>query len=209
MRTPKFLILTLVLVYFLIPLNLKSSYGEDIDIGISISDGRLSHLYFSIGDYYRIPVEEIIIIKKRYPFILEEELPIIFLIHKYRRIEPEIIIKMRKRGYSWYNIMIYFGLHPDILFRDYIVIYGPPYGKAWGYHKKHRGKKIIIYDDRDIIELSNIKFLAEYYHEDPKTIIEYKKKYPKYVEINKFLFKKHKLHKKLHKNNHKSKNHPF
>jgi hypothetical protein len=196
MRTLKFLILTFIWVCFLTPFNLKSSYGKDIDIGVSINDGRLSNFYFSVGDYYRVPVEKIIVIKKRYPFILEEEIPIIFLIHEYRGIEPDIIIQMRKRGYSWYDIMIYFGLYPDTLFRNYVVVYGPPYGKAWGYHKKHRGEKIVIYDDRDIIELSNIKFLTEYYHEDPKVIIEYKKKYPKYVEVNEVLFKKHKLHKK-------------
>jgi len=195
MKHLKFLTLTFILVYFLIPFNLKSSYGKDIDVGIFINDGRLSHFYFSVGDYYRVPVEKIIIIKKRHPFILEEEIPIIFLIHKYRGIEPDIIIQMRKRGYSWYNIMIYFGFYPDILFRNYAIIYGPPYGNAWGYYKKFKGERIVIYD-RDIIELANIKFLTEYYREDPKVIIEYKKKYPRYVEINDILFKKHKLHKK-------------
>jgi hypothetical protein len=195
MRNLKFLILTFIWICFLTPFNFKSSYGKDIDIGVSINDGKLSHFYFSVGDYYRVPVEKIIIIKKRYPFILEEEIPIIFLIHEYRGIEPDIIIQMRKKGYSWYDIMIYFGLYPDTLFRKYVVVYGPPYGKAWGYYKKHKREKIVIYDDRDIIELANIKFLTEYYHEDPKVIIEYKKKYPKYIEINEELFKKHKLHK--------------
>jgi hypothetical protein len=172
------------------PFTLKSSYGKDVRIGISINDGKLSHFYFSIGDYYRIPVEKVIIVKKRYPFILDEELPIVFLISKYRGIEPDIIIKMRKRGYSWYSIMIHFDLYPERLFKKYIVVYGPPYGKAWGYYKHHpKREKVIVFTDRDIIELANIKFLAEYHHKTPDEIIYYKKKCPKYVEINEIFLK--------------------
>lgn len=194
MKTTKiFTLLSLILVCLFIPFTVKSSYGKDIDIGISLNDGKLSHFYFSVGDYYRVPAERIIIIKKRYPFILDEEIPVIFLISRHCGIEPEIIIDMRKRGYSWYSIMIHFGLYPERLFREYIVVYGPPYGKAWGYYKHHPKKeKIIILSDRDIIELSNIKFLSEYYQQKPETIIYYRKNYPNYIEINELFVKPHK-----------------
>lgn len=190
MKKLKFLVLLLLLLFKFTLINPFSLQAKDVNIGLSVNNGKITHFYFAIGDYYRIPTERIIIIKKRYPIIIEEELPIIFLITKERRIAPDIIIKLREKGYSWYEIMIYFGLHPEIIFKPIIVT--PPYGKAWGYYKYHPKKgKIIFLTDRDIIELSNIKFLTEYYHIDPKIVMNYKTKYPNFVEINEKLFNKH------------------
>ncbi|PMP94013.1 MAG: hypothetical protein C0169_07060, partial [Thermodesulfobacterium geofontis] len=156
MKSLKILTYLLILIPFLMFFNLKSSYGKDVDMGFSIDNGKISHFYLSIGDYYRVPVEKIIIIKKRYPFIIEEEIPIIFFISEYRGIDPDVIISLRSRGYSWYNIMIHFGLYPERIFERYII-YGPPYGKAWGYYKPYKKKKVIVFRDRDIIELANVK----------------------------------------------------
>lgn len=191
MKNLKVLTYLLILMSLLIFFSLKHSYGKDLDVGISMENGKISHFYFSIGDYYRVPVERIIIIKKRYPFILEEEFPIVFLISQHCRVDPDIIIELRSRGYSWYNIMIHFGLYPERIFERYII-YDPPYGKAWGYYKYPKKRKVIVFTDRDIIELTNIKFLTEYYREKPEIIIDYRKKYPKYIEVNEIFFKKYK-----------------
>ena len=158
------------------------SYSKDIDIGVSITNGELRSFYFSLSDYYRVPEEKIIIIKKRYPVIIEDELPILLLIVREARVEPDIIIQLREKGYSWYDIMIRFKIYPEVVFKRYII-YGPPYGKAWGHHKKK-----IIYDDRDIIIFSNLKFLSEYYHEDPQIILKYKEKYPRFVDVHREIY---------------------
>jgi len=44
--------------------------------GVFINDGEISHFYFSVGDYYQIPIERIIVIKERYPIIIKNEFPI-------------------------------------------------------------------------------------------------------------------------------------
>ena len=169
MKNLKILILGLILLWYLIFFNFKISYGKDLDIGISIYDRKISHFYFFIGDHYQIPIEKIIIIKEKYPIIIDEDFPIIFLICKERKVKPDIIIKMRKKGYSWYSIMLYFELPPEKIFRKYIITYRHPYGKAWGYYKHHLKKnKIIIFTDEDIIKLANIKFLIEYYYTKPE-----------------------------------------
>lgn len=171
-------------------------YSKDLDIGISVSDGKLKSFYFALGDFFRIPEERIIIIKKRYPIIVEEELPVILIIVKEAGIEPDVIIELRKRGYSWYDIMIKFKIYPEVIFKKYII-YGPPYGKAWGYHKK---KKKIIFVDDDIIALANIKFIAEYYHENPQVIIKYKEKYPGFIDVH---YEIHEQKRKSKYNHHK------
>jgi hypothetical protein len=176
------LIVPLFLAGFLI-IPLSQSYAKDLDIGVSIRNDNLRDFYFSIGDYYSVPVEEVVVVKKRAPFILEEEIPILFLIVREAAVEPDLIIKLRRDGYSWHEIMLKFGLKPERVFEKYIVVYGPPYGKAWGYNKNHP-RKVVILHDRDLIELSNIKFLSEYYYKRPEVVVEYKRKYPTYIDVH-------------------------
>lgn len=182
----------LLATIFLLLLYCVSANSQDIDIGISMSNGKIRSFYFALSDYYRIPEEKIIIIKKRYPIIIEDELPVILLIVREAGVDPDVIIELRRRGYSWYDILIRFKLYPEVVFKRYII-YGPPYGKAWGYHKK---KGRIVFEDRDIIVLSNMRFLSEYYKEEPEVIIKYKEKYPRFVDIN-YEIKEMKKEKKL------------
>jgi hypothetical protein len=174
----KKLSLWLGLVSIFLAFNL-SSFASDINLGISLGDGKLRSFYFSLSDYYRIPEEQIIIIKKRYPIIVEEELPVILLIVREAGVSPDVIVELRRKGYSWYDILIRFRIYPEVVFKRYII-YGPPYGKAWGYHKK---KKVVFVDD-DIIFLSNVKFLSEYYREVPDVVIKYKEKHPRFVDVH-------------------------
>lgn len=176
--------LILFVIFLSFPLMI---YAKDVDIGVSISNGKLEHFYFSLSDYYKLPEERIIILKKRYPFIWEDELPIIFLIVREAGISPDVVIELRKKGYSWYDILIRFRLSPEVVFKRYIV-YGPPFGKAWGYHKKRK----YIWRDDDIIISSNVKFLSEYYQEPPEIIFKYKEKYPKFTDVHYEIHKKKK-----------------
>lgn len=187
--------LFLVLLFLILTMPI---YAKDIDIGVSIGDGKIRSFYFALGDFFRIPEERIIIIKKRYPIILEEELPVVLIIVKEAGVDPDVIIELRRRGYSWYDIMVRFRIYPEVVFKRYII-YGPPYGKAWGYHKK---KKKIIFIDDDIIALANIKFLSEYYREDPQVIIKYKEKYPRFLDVHYeiYEYKKERKHKELNHN---------
>lgn len=174
-----------ILMYFIMLFSLacSPSYSKDIDMGVHFRDGDLRDFYFSISDYYRIPLKDVYVVKERYPFIIHEELPILFFIVREARVEPDLVIKYRRIGYSWVDIMIKFGLPPDRVFERYIVIDGPPYGKAWGYHKKHQ-RKVIVYKDTDIVELSNIKFITDYYHEKPELVVKAKKKHARYIDVH-------------------------
>lgn len=199
----KFLLLVSFLFSFLLG-TFSTSLGTNIDLGVSLNNDKITHFYFSLGEYYRVPYDEIIIIKKRYPIIREEELPVFLLIINYARVSPDVIIELRKAGWSWYNIMIHFGLEPERIFQRYIVIYGPPYGRAYGYYKKPP-KKIIL-KDYDLIELSHLKFFSEYYQRDPRIIIELKKKEKNYIIINERLYhEKEGKRDKPFKNNFKNK----
>lgn len=188
----------IIALIFIVLSFIPYTFAKDIDIGVSISNGKLRSFYFSLSDFYRIPEEKIIIIKKKY-HIIDDELPVILLIIREVNIDPDIIIQLRKRGYSWYDIMIRFGLYPEVVFRGYLD-YGPPYGKAWGYHKK---PKKIKFKDQDIIILSNIKFLSEYYRESPEIIIKYKEKYQKFIDVHDEIYKQKRSKREKIENSHK------
>ncbi len=191
----KFIFLILL---FLITIGVTNySLGSNLDLGVSINNGKLTNFYLSLGEYYRIPYDEIIIIKRKYPIIREEELPVLLLIVNYARVSPDIVIELRKKGWSWYEVMIKFGLEPEKIFHRYIVVYGPPYGKAYGYYKKPP-KKIIL-KDYDMIELSHIKFFSEYYNKDPKIIIKLKEREKNYILVNEKLHHGHEIESKKHK----------
>jgi len=178
---------------WLLVFALPQGYAKDVDLGISFSDGKVRSFYLAIGDYFRVPEEEIIIIKKRYPVIVEDELPVLFLIVREARVSPDVVIRLRQRGYSWVEIMLRFGLRPEVVFERYIV-YGPPYGKAWGYHKHHKRK--IVLTDHDIIVLSNVKFISEYYQEPPEVVIKYKERHPRFVDVHYVVYEEKKGKKK-------------
>ncbi len=181
------------LFLWLLVVALPQGYAKNVDLGVSISDGKVRSFYLAIGDYFRAPEEEIIIIKKRYPVIVEDELPVLFLIVREARVSPDIVIRLRQGGYSWVEIMLRFGLRPEVVFERY-VIYGPPYGKAWG-HRKHPKRKIVL-TDYDIIVLSNVKFISEYYQEPPEVVIKYKERHPRFVDVHYLVYEEKKGKKK-------------
>lgn len=42
-------------------------FGSNFDIGVSGSDGKIDGFSLSIGDYYRVPQQEVIVVERRIP----------------------------------------------------------------------------------------------------------------------------------------------
>lgn len=196
MKIFKLWVILTIKVAFLFGLLTHSSYAiNEFNLKISVAEDSLKHFYLSLGEFFSVPEEDIIIIKRKYhPTIKDEEIPIILTLTRKTGVSPQVIIDLRKKGYTWYEIFIYFGIKPEKFYKTVIIKDGPPYGKAWGYHKKTKPKKI-IFSDNDIIILTNIKFISEYYEENPREVwkIFEMEKNPLYVHEKFFL--KHKKHK--------------
>jgi len=155
-----------------------------MDFGISIGDDGLKGFYLSIGDYYKVPQTEILIVKERK--IPDEEIPVVLFIAKKANVTPKTIINLRISGKSWMDITFHFGLSPEIFYVPVKEVHGPPYGKAYGHFKKNSNKKRkdIILGDDDVINLVNLKFTSEYYNCTPEEIIRMRKEGKSFVEIN-------------------------
>ena len=74
--------------------------------------------------------------------ISDEELPVVFFLAHKAGVKSSVIINLRLRGKSWFEISSHYNLSPDIYFIDLKTNPGPPYGKAYGHYKKHDANQI-------------------------------------------------------------------
>jgi hypothetical protein len=177
----KILRLTVIIILLC---GLISSANAGFDFGISVGDEGVKGFYLSIGDYYKVPQKEVLIIKeKRIP---DEEIPVVLFLAKKAQVTPKTIIDLRIGGKTWMEISIHFGLSPEIFYVPVKEVKGPPYGKAYGHFKKRSKKdwKSVTLGDDDVINLVNLKFTSEYYSFSPEEIIRMREKGEDFVKIN-------------------------
>lgn len=174
----KFLLLASLLM--LTPVHAESR----LDIGGTLVDGNLRNFYVAIGEYYRMPEREVVIIRERR--IPDYEVPVVLHIAERAHVEPGMIIDMRLRGRSWMDITLHFGLGPDIYYVPVRKVYGPPYGHAYGHYKnKQRDEwKHVRLDDDDVVNLVNLRFISDRYKYAPEDVMRMRSGGKNFVVIN-------------------------
>ncbi|MGA1875268.1 MAG: hypothetical protein ACMUIA_06655 [bacterium] len=169
----------------LILIGILTSFAEaGVDFGISVGDDGLRGFYLSVGDYFKVPQSEVIIIKERK--IPSEEIPVVLFIAGRANVLPNVIVDLRLGGKSWMDIILRFNLSPEIFYVPVGEVKGPPYGKAYGHFKKHKKgewKHIVLGDD-DVMNLVNLKFTSEYHNCSPQDIIKMRGEGKSFVEIH-------------------------
>jgi hypothetical protein len=163
--------------------------AQNVNLGVSLADGKLLGFYFSISKYFNVPSETVIDLRNRYrQRLADEDLPVIFLIARQARVEPAMVIDLRLSGLSWWDISIHFGLSPEIFFVPVrMTRIGPPYGHAYGYYRKYHGQKKwgkVVLSDDDIINLVNLKFISEVNEIEPERVIKMRASGQRFVDIH-------------------------
>jgi hypothetical protein len=158
-----------------------------VNMGVSIADGKPRSFYLSVGDYYRVPEAQVRTVKGRYR-LHDEELPVVFFLAARARVEPSAILSLRAGGMSWLGISVHFRLTPDIFFVPVTMErIGPPYGHAYGYFKKYRPtrewKKIVL-TDAEVVDLVNLRFISESHGISPEAVIGMRAQGKAFVSIN-------------------------
>jgi hypothetical protein len=188
MRTIKVFIM---LVTLWLPGAISSARAQ-VDVGLSLGEEGLRGFYFGVGEYFRVPEREVIIIREKHVIrerhIHVEEVPVVYLIAQKARVKPEYVIDLRRRGKSWMDITIHYGLSPEIyyVYLPSTVRTGPPYGKAYGHYKKKPKKEwnAIVLDDDDVINLVNLKFVSEHYRHPAAEVVKLRSKGKDFVVIH-------------------------
>ena len=159
--------------------------ATQVNMGVSIGEEGLRGFYLAVGDYYRVPEREVIIIRERR--IPDEEIPVVLFIAARARVAPSVVIDLRLGGRSWMDITLHFKLNPEIYYVPVKAeVKGHPYGKAYGYYKKRpkeEWRKIVLSND-EIINLVNLRFISEYHHCAPEDVIRMRADGKNFVVIN-------------------------
>jgi hypothetical protein len=169
------------------------------NLGVSIGNEGLRDFSLSVGEYYRVPPREVVVVRER--GFHDEELPVVFFLASRAHVAPGVIVDLRRRGLSWMDITLHFGMGPEIY---YIPIQatkiGPPYGKAYGYYKKypkHEWKKIRLHDD-DVVNLVNLRFISEHHGYAPENVVRMRGDGSNFVAINETVYREKHDRKKDH-----------
>ena len=175
----------------LIGMTVGTGSAADVSFGLSADQDGLKSFYLSIGEHYKAPETEIVIVRKYN--IPDDEIPVVFFISRHGDVEAGIVVKLRSEGKSWFEISAQFGVSPEVYYVSFAKDLGPPYGKAWGHYKnKKRGEwKSIHLSDADVVNFVNIKFMSERYGYTPDELVKMRDKKQGFVNLNAKV-KKHK-----------------
>lgn len=99
----------------------------------------------------------------------------LFLAH-HARCDVKVVIDWRVKGLTWWDVTFRLGLKPDVYFVEIPahVHVGPPYGKAYGYYRRHDPR--YVFTDTDIHNLVHLKVTSDYYALDPVVVIRYRER---------------------------------
>lgn len=155
-----------------------------MELGASIVNGDLRGFYLSLGEYYRVPEREIMVIRDRR--IPDYDIPVVLYIAQRAHVAPGVVVDLRLAGNSWMDITLRFGLGPDIYYVPVRRVYGPPYGNAYGYYKNKKRKdwhSIRLADD-DVVNLVNLRFISERYGHPPEEVMRMRSAGRSFAAIN-------------------------
>jgi hypothetical protein len=161
--------------------------AAQVDLGISISDGRLRSFYIAVGDHYRVAPRAVVDLRTRHR-LLDEELPVVYFLAARAHVGPQAVIDLRLGRRSWFEVAVHLGLSPEIFFLPVRAErIGPPYGNAYGYYRK-RGRggdwKALVLSDREVVDLVNLRFLSEYHGMAPDDIIVLRGRQASFIRIH-------------------------
>jgi hypothetical protein len=180
MRIAK-LVLLLGLVFLWPAMNQSRA---EVNVGLSIGDEGIKGFYLAIGEHYRVPEKEVVVVRERN--IPDEELPVVFFLARETHVAPETIVKLRLGGKSWMDITLQLGRTAEMFYVPIVHDPGPPYGKAYGHYKKHDRHhwNEIRLADNDIVNFVNLKFICERYSCPPDDVIKLREKGRSFSTIN-------------------------
>ena len=154
-------------------------YDVTMDMGL----GDDQRIFLNVtNDHFAPPPAVAMSLVKRCPSPVDD-FPVILLLARSGRRSPEDILRLRLEYLSWSDIMFRLNISPSALFTGINRDPGPPYGKAWGYWKKHPRERLVI-RDRDVAGLAKLQVASARHRVSPYTLIAERNKgltYERYV----------------------------
>lgn len=141
---------------------------SDVTLGMGLSDDQRVFLNVTNDHFAPPPAVAVALVQRAASPV--DDFPVILLLAKAGRRSPEDILRLRQEYLSWSDIMFRMNISPSALFTGITRDPGPPYGKAWGYWKKHPRERLVI-RDRDVVGLAKLQVASARHHVSPYTLI--------------------------------------
>lgn len=155
------------------------------NIEVSPGEEALSRFFVAVGEYYRIPQTEVIIIRER--GVPAYEIPVVLFIAKRAHVAPEIVMDFRLRDNTWLYTTLRFGLGPEIFYVPVgVMVKDSLYRKVYRDYKQKPKKewRTIVLTDDDVINLVNLKLISEHYGYPPEKIMKMRSGGQQFGSIN-------------------------
>jgi hypothetical protein len=149
----------------------QGGVGYDVAVGMNLNED--TRIFLNVTNQtWRPPVAATFIQGCADP---EDDFPVIAFLAYHSHRSPSFVLNLRREGYGWSDIFFQLNVQPSVLFVGIDRDPGPPYGKAWGYWKKHyrpgtRTRYRI--PDRDIVGLVKVQTASRHFGASPFAIID-------------------------------------
>ena len=161
------------ILFFLFSSLLFAGFSVDVDLGIGATVND-NDLYFRINARYFDRDPDYVFAAARKLRAPDREVPIIFFLAYHSKKDVDAIIQMSKGGHSWWDVSLKLGIPVSVYFMDIPFDPGPPYGKAYGYWKKHKRNPAqrVILSEREMYDLISLQIACNYYGLPPRDVIK-------------------------------------
>lgn len=150
--------------------------GVDVSFGANIPVGDNGQLFFSISSqYYNRPLPVVDDWGRR--FADPDDLAVFLHLCSHSRSAPDVVFSYRKQGMSWYDVGVRIGVPLDTWYVPVQADPGPPYGKAYGYRRKHERDphyKVRL-SDRQCRDLVAVRMAHDYYGVSPQVAMDWRR----------------------------------
>lgn len=175
----------LILFALILGMTFEGYVGAQVmEFSLKAAPDGISEIGLVYSEYYRVQPAVVVDLERKR--LSEDDMSVLLFLSGMGRVAPEVILRRRLAGDSWWMITERLRLDPMKIYYVPVpehVQPGPPFGKAYGHFKvKQRGKLTlsdtllkehrIALDDDDIRNLVQLRLVSEYYGYPPEEIIK-------------------------------------
>lgn len=138
--------------------------------------------YQAIAEYFQVPRTEVQALVGR---VLDLEIPIVFFLAREGHTDVATVMRWKDKKTPWAEISTRYSVTAEAYYVPLRYV-GPPFGRAYGHYKKlprERWREIVL-NEEDILNLVNLRILAERYGVRADTIVSRRGEGQNYIQIN-------------------------
>jgi hypothetical protein len=165
---------TLILAFGAAAAPARASVFHDATLDLGLSDD--ARIFLNVTNDYFAPPPTVAVELVRNSPVPEDDFPVILYLARASRRPPQEIQRLRADYLSWSDIMDRSNVSPSVLFAGIDRDPGPPYGKAWGYWRKHARDESLRFRDRDVVELVKLQVASRSQRVSPYAVASVRQK---------------------------------